>query len=426
MTLKSGRGVVARTAGRSARWMRINSKDGSQFTARNAVITRLTICVIDEIAHIIPTIGRPRVAQRLINSILRFYPAARVYVCDDSEDPRDYEGAVSVPATAYDIGLSAKRNRLVQVTDEPYIFVWDDDYICTKNTDLRVFYDLLRSLEDVGIVGGEWTLGNGQREVWFTGTLNPKGTKLRLEHPTEPPQSAETGSGPVRYHRVDCVPNWFLAERETLTTCPWDEVLKLNEHMEFFARLSAIRAGSEETPSEEGRELRRRWKRLERGEALAESKGDDRKMIEARGTFRNGKELAHVGGMVRRGDWIPVRPGYADALIEKELAVPLDEAADTRPFPLPNPADDVPLGVAFTPDTTCRHHRHESRNERYNEKRFRPDTFLPLKREKLGITERKFVQWSSYPFGEPDFSDPDPETLELPTLNTVSHKGTPS
>jgi len=368
--------------------------------------------VIDEIAHIIPTHERPRVAQRLVSSILRYYPRANVYVCDDSASPSTYEGATDVPAPAPDIGLSAKRNLLVQKTRQPYVMVWDDDYICTKNTHIQVFYDLLRSLDEVGIVGAEWTLENGGREVWFTGDLNPDGTKLRLEHPTEPPQEIEDGSASIRYHRVDAVPNWFLADRRTLEFCPWDESLKLNEHMEYFSRLSAIRS-----ETEYGRELRRRWQRLERGEPLAEADSQDRVMIEAQGTFRNRKYLSHIGGMVRRGDWVEVDSGYAENLIEKELAVRLDQKTETRPFPLPDPPEDVPLGVVFTPDTTCRHHRQESRGSGYNSKRFRAETFMPLKKEKLGITERVFVQWSNYPFDEPDFQEPDPRNLKLPDSN---------
>jgi len=369
--------------------------------------------VTDEIAHIIPTHERPAVAQRLVDSINHFYPGSRIYVCDDSQTPESYDGATDVPATAYDIGLSAKRNLLVQASDEPFVMLWDDDYVCTSNTDLGVFWTLLQEVEGCGMVGAEWTLGQSEgREVWFTGQLIPNGAEVQVRPPEGPPERIETAGGTLLYHEVDLLPNFFMARRELLEAVPWDEELKLNEHLEFFARLAALRA---DTPR--GKRWRERWEALQEGEALFEASQNGKMTVQARASFSNEDHLAHVGGHVATGDWIEVDCAYGEELIDSGLALPLSRAHDTKPFPLPEGTVDADLRCVLTPNVTARHLRSEGRvSETYSDKRFRRDKFMPLQRAKLGVRTRDLVQWSRYPHPSPDFNNPDPSLLELPSV----------
>lgn len=367
----------------------------------------------EEIAHIIPTHERPAVAQRLISSIRRFYPESRIYVCDDSEVPRSYEGATGVPATAYDIGLSAKRNLLVQASTEPYVMLWDDDYVCTSNTDLRVFYGLIREIEGCGMVGAEWSLNQTQgRNVWFTGQLIPNGAEVKVRPPEGQPKRAEVPTGTARYHEVDLLPNFFMAKRGLLEAVPWDEELKLNEHLEFFARLTALRA---DTPR--GRRWRERWEKLQEGEELFSAKENGKMNVQAKASFSNKDHLGHVGGHVATGDWVEVDISYGEELVSSGLALPMAKAQDTRPFPLPEGTVGADLKCVLTPDVTCMHMREEGRvSETYSEKRFRRDQYMPLQRAKLGVQTRDLVQWPRYPHASPDFNDPDPSLLELPSV----------
>jgi len=371
------------------------------------------ISVVDEVAHIIPTHERPAVAQRLVDSILHFYPEARIYVCDDSRAPETYDGATDVPATAYDIGLSAKRNLLVQASTEPYVMLWDDDYVCTSNTDLRVFYELLQEVEGCGMVGAEWSLSQTQdRNVWFTGQLIPNGAEVKVRPPDGEPERIETPAGTLAYHEVDLLPNWFMAQRELLETVPWDEELKLNEHLEFFARLTAIRADSTR-----GKRWRERWEKLQNGEDLFRASQNGKAVVQAQASFSNKNHLEHIGGHVATGDWIEVDSAYAEELIDLGLALPMTALKDTRPFPLPEGTVDVDMKCVLTPNTTAQHLRSEGRvSDTYSEQRFRRDQFMPLQKAKLGVRRRDLVQWSRYPGPSPDFEDPDPSLLELPTL----------
>lgn len=362
----------------------------------------------DDIAHIIPTHERPAVAQRLVDSILWQWPEASVYVCDDSRTPTTYDDATTVPAQAYDIGLSAKRNALVAATSEPYLMLWDDDYVATPDTELWRFYELLEAREEIGVVGGEWLLGK-QRQIWFTGRVDAEGPIKRHRPPQEPPSRLETSRGLIRYHDVDFVPNWLMARRETLEMAPWDEELKLQEHIEFFCRMAAIRAqhGSDDTDAgRRAQQWRERYEARAQGETLHEAKGGKR-LVYCLATFRNQRELEHVGGVAHRGDWIEVRAGYAEDLEEKGLARGLTEMEDTRPFPLPdNPppgeSGHAPMGVALVTGTTCIHDRDHQASAAFSENRGR-DKFWSLQHQKLGCSETDMVQWGSYPYDEPTF-----------------------
>lgn len=370
-----------------------------------------------QVAHIIPTHERPRVAQRLVDSIRHFYPESPIYVCDDSREPSTYDGAADVPATAYDIGLSAKRNLMVQASDEPYIFVWDDDYVCTSNTSVGGFLEILQALDRVGIVGGEWTLDvSDQRNVWFCGEIIPDGATVRIRPPSKKSCTVSVESGTYRYHKVALNANWFLADRRTLEACPWDEELKLNEHLEFFARLSALRGKQGNPDFENDTRFFERWKKLQRGEPIVEPSEKGMIMIQARGTFRNATHLSHLpNNMIRRDQWAEVPKEYGEQLINGGKAVSLSTEHDTRPFPLSDVSGDVPLSVVMCPEWTCKHHRYESRGDDYNGQRFRRNTFMPLQKEKLGASERDLVQWPKYPGEEPDFEEPNSNLLELPT-----------
>jgi hypothetical protein len=372
--------------------------------------------MVGQIAHIIPTIGRPAVCQRLVDSIRERWPEANVYVCDDSREPHSYDGATDVPSGAYDIGLSAKRNRLVQATSEPLLMLWDDDYIAYEGTSLEPFRRVLEERSDIGIVGAEWAFGVGaNRSSWFTGRAVPDGPIRRHRPPEGPPEVVETSGDPVRYHEVDFVPNWFLARRETLRATPWDEELKLQEHAEFFTRLAAAR---QKTARDKA--WRRRYAARTSGER--EAPAGDRVAVYCLATFVNERELDHLDqSKANRGDWVEVRPEYAEVLVEKGLAATLPEMQDTRPFPPPDrlpdvDVRDVPLGVALTPDTTCLHARDHEATEAYEEKRGR-DKFWPLQRQKLGTVDEDLVQWSSYPHEAPEPPAATDEDFRLPSID---------
>ena len=374
----------------------------------------------DQIAHIIPTHERPAVCQRLVDSTLRQWPEARVYVCDDSRSPSTYDGATDVPAEAYDIGLSAKRNKLVQATEEPFLMLWDDDYIAYDGTSLWPFWAVLHGRDDIGIVGGEWLFADGERgeaerRIWFTGRAWPDGPIRRHRPPKGAPRTIETGHGPIYYHEVDFVPNWFMARRETLELVPWDEQLKLQEHIEFFCRLAAVRA--QHDSDERSQAWRDRYRTRAEGNSLHEVNGGSR-LVYTLASFRNERHLSdRRGAQVDSGEWVEVPVGYAQTLQEKGLAKPLTAMEDVRPFPLPDndppeSDDHIPTGVALAPGTTCVHDRDHQSTAAYEQSRSR-QKFWSLQHQKLGCSELDLVQWGDYPHDEPDFPEVSDDLLQL-------------
>ncbi len=366
----------------------------------------------DEIAHIIPTYERPAVAQRLVNSIRNKYgDTPNIYVCDDSRYPVQYDNCTNVPANAYDIGLSAKRNILVQSTDEPYIFLWDDDYICTEDTSIEKFYGLLTSKKELGIVAGEWMMG-GNRTSWFTGWMETEGSIRKHTPPSGRPISTSLGSDSVRWHRVQFAANWFLADRRTLETCMWDETLKLHEHVEFFARLAAIRAPYS------GHRLDKQWRDsyLERADGEQELIIDEKGRVEvlAKTTFANKQLFPHRDrGVVHSGEWVKMKKRNAERLQKKGYVAGIVEMTDGRPFYIPDVGKDVPLGVGLLIDTTCIHDRRGVGTSKYYEEQRYGRSWMHLQRQKMGNSEVKMKEWHTYPYGDEDWTF-DESLLKLP------------
>jgi hypothetical protein len=388
---------------------------------------------IREIAIIVPTFRRPLVAQRAVDSIRRMYPDARVYVMDDSPEPRtSYPGAWTIPAPGVDIGLSAKRNALVGATDEPYVLCWDDDVVCTPSTRIGVFYALLRRLETIGIVGAAYHHDvfpeSGRRtRRWFTGKLWPDGPYIRHVPPDGPPQSfrldVPEGDAPerVRYHVVDFCPNWFLARRETLLANPWDPELALREHEEHFARLGALRAriANEEPGAVGARHVTTRdfdwldrYRRRSRGVDGPMIDDDGNRVVYLEANFRSNRL---PGGKGERGTFVAVPSDYAEHLVSKGWAldvVPTNVpgVGDVRPLSVPDPvepidagasytgpASGVPLGVVITPDVTAAHIRTQSAE--YHAARM-ANKWAVMKRAKTGVEDHDRHQWTEYPHPE--------------------------
>jgi hypothetical protein len=169
--------------------------------------------------------------------------------------------------------------------------------------------------------------------------------------------------------------------------------------------------------SPRGKRWRERWETLQEGEDLFKASQNGKAVVQAQASFSNKNHLEHIGGHVATGDWIEVDSDYAEELIDSGLALPMSAVRDTRPFPLLKGTVDMDMKCVLTPNTTSQHMRSEGRaSEAYTEKRYRRDQFMPLQKAKLGIRTRDLVQWSRYPYPSPDFDDPDPSLLELPSV----------
>lgn len=193
---------------------------------------------MNEVACLITTFERPRCCRRLIKSIREHYDT-RIYICDDSRNSRikmvnDPRRAVydSLPITNgwhlnYDVGLSFKRNRLIDNTTEPYLLFLDDDFVFTEETRIERLRTVLDADPSIGLVSG--SVEGAAYEGWFR--------KRKRDLYFEGPAIADDEVDGIQYGYADMVPNFFLARREMFEDVRWNDKRKLSEHLEFFLDL---------------------------------------------------------------------------------------------------------------------------------------------------------------------------------------------
>lgn len=198
-----------------------------------------------EIALLIKTFLRPGSLYRLLTSLRRYYPDLPVRVLDDS--PGDDlaqrarqacdDHAAEYLRTEPDIGLSAGRNRLVEVSSEPYLVLLDDDFIFTADTHLERLWEPVRAGR-YDVVAGALDMDGGR--LHYEGTMHlsegywteEEGYRRRTGRVlTLNPLDSPDQAGPT-----ELVLNFFAARREALLGCPWDEQLKLTEHLSWLLR----------------------------------------------------------------------------------------------------------------------------------------------------------------------------------------------
>lgn len=170
---------------------------------------------------------RPGCCVRLIDSIRARHPDARIYVADDSEEEADYDAqAFRLP---YDSGLPAKRNHLIDHTDEPYLLFLDDDFIFSPRTRISKLKRVLEEDTSIGLCAGLFA-DPGEEPKRYEGAFRKEGRDLYFEDATE----ADRSAGIVSYGIADMTCNFFMARREMFADVRWNEELKLSEHLEFF------------------------------------------------------------------------------------------------------------------------------------------------------------------------------------------------
>ncbi|MFH1996904.1 MAG: glycosyltransferase [Candidatus Omnitrophota bacterium] len=182
---------------------------------------------IGNITAIIKTFERPEKLNTLIASIRKFYPTIKIIVADDSKNPcprKDVEYYV----LAYDVGLSAGRNFLVDKVTTKYLALFDDDFVCTENTRLDEMAGIMEN-NPIDLVGGD--------AVLFGTTRPPANTLLEIKNGILY-QFVEKCRGSINGFPIyDKTPNFFVAKTARVKEVMWDEKIEyFREHVDFFLR----------------------------------------------------------------------------------------------------------------------------------------------------------------------------------------------
>ena len=176
---------------------------------------------------------RPGCVERMVKSIRQFYPKTQIIIGDNGDQPANVsDDHLTYLRLPFNIGLSATRNRIVDALQTPYLWLLDDDYEFTAETDCNRFLDVLDADAHIGVVGGALVEDGKPASTWAqglvleNGVLNGKPVRRDIQL-----------SGHTQYYLSDTANNFALFRREMLADHRWTEPLKLREHADYYWRV---------------------------------------------------------------------------------------------------------------------------------------------------------------------------------------------
>jgi glycosyltransferase involved in cell wall biosynthesis len=208
-------------------------------------IVEKTKSITKYIDFCITTFKRPKALERLLFSIVKYYPSANIYIADQNDvfdrefyrklksDLYDvgYQKRISVEHLDYDVGLSFARNHLVATTPNKYKLILDDDFEFTKETEIQKMVNLLENNPKVGVVGG--LVKQLGQELHFEFNLEVENEELSQESDRNVWRIMDG----IKYKRTGCVLNFALFRKDVFNHIRWDQDLKVSEHMDFYIRM---------------------------------------------------------------------------------------------------------------------------------------------------------------------------------------------
>ena len=182
---------------------------------------------LSQLTVVIKTFERPKELNRLIKSIRRFYPNLKIVVVDDSKVPMDIDG-VNVIKMPFDSGVSAGRNRALEVIDTEFLLLLDDDFIFNRHTLVHLAMKTMIKNPCIDIMGGN--------VIDLPLFIEHDYTKSSNLFPTDAKPNLPLGTNIAGLPVYNKVPNFFIARTERIKLVKWDERLKKIEHADFFTR----------------------------------------------------------------------------------------------------------------------------------------------------------------------------------------------
>jgi hypothetical protein len=163
---------------------------------------------------------RPLSLLRLESSIRQRYPDCPVVVVDTGSN------------------LSQARNRLARAVTTPYLLLCEDDFEFIGTTRIEPLLDVLTHDPEVVGVGGVLLEPRGPHcwghDYW------PRGGEILASPSRDPLRRTPAG---VVYQTCQLIFNFGLYRRDLFERVPWDEDLPLNEHHDFYFRVSRLGLG---------------------------------------------------------------------------------------------------------------------------------------------------------------------------------------
>jgi glycosyltransferase involved in cell wall biosynthesis len=186
-----------------------------------------------DVTAIVKTFERPESLRRLVRSIKKFYPKLHIIVADDSFQSTPI-AQVEYIRLSPDSGVSVGRNACLERVKTPFFLLLDDDNEFSRGTRIEHLLATIQAF-DVDMAAGEYVrckrrlLWTRERPEPFVGTITRVGSELTI---TPGYRVVKPG-----LNRCDLAHNFFAARTKQIRKIGgWADVLKINEHAEFFVR----------------------------------------------------------------------------------------------------------------------------------------------------------------------------------------------
>ncbi len=133
--------------------------------------------------------------------------------------------------------LSRGRNRLARAVTTPLLLLCEEDFEFFEETRIEPLLDVLTHDSEIAGVGGQ--IIEPHRMICWAHNYRRQGDEIVISPSTDPPRRTPGG---VDYQPCQLIMNFALFRCELLKQVLWDEDMPLNEHMDYYWRVSQCRS----------------------------------------------------------------------------------------------------------------------------------------------------------------------------------------
>jgi len=211
-------------------------------------VESLKMVLHELVSFIIKAHERKESLEFLVSSLRCYYPLVQILIADDGSFPAweaksHKDSNIHHYRLAYDLGLSASRNYLVDRVSTKYFITLDDDFVFTNRTTIEFFVQVMENSNQA------WIEESNRLDI-VAGSLytdeNPYYDYAGLIE-VDSDRNFRLISGmhghwedidylAAQCKLVDIVANFFVAKTTRVQRLQWDPELKLGEHQDFFLR----------------------------------------------------------------------------------------------------------------------------------------------------------------------------------------------
>ena len=181
--------------------------------------------VQENVTFIFKSFNRHKLAKRLYDRIISYYPNVRVIIADDSREPLDLPCVIHLP---FNSGISKGLNAALEQVQTPYVMRLDDDELLTPGSKIHDQLRYLQTHPQVDLVGIQ-PVKNAKKSAASYGSVT-------MKKPLLIPAGTDIDGKTVVYK----TPNIFLARTDKIRQLGYDPNIRMLDHHEFFNRAAGV------------------------------------------------------------------------------------------------------------------------------------------------------------------------------------------